>query len=306
MQYFHVLRRVGPLNFLRSILREINEDQITTQAAALAYSWIFSIFPFLIFLLTLVAFVPMANQQSSIATVNDFIKRSLPSQGGQAIADAITGIMENRHSGLLSLGVALTLWSASSGVAMIMSALDRCYDIEKGRGYFRQRGAALLLTVIVILLIILILVLLPISGTVFVWIDRHSELLLKYYPFSRWPNLLSWPVKWAIHIARWSIAAILMLLMVGVVYRFGPRHQRRFQIFSPGAIFTVAVWVLLGLGFNFYVNTYGKYSLTYGPVGGIIIVLFSFYLDAVVLLIGAEINSEFDLAIFRHKGAVAE
>jgi membrane protein len=88
-----------------------------------------------------------------------------------------------------------------------------------------------------------------------------------------------------------------MFWVVALVYHFGPNVKQKFRLLSPGSVFTVATWTLLGIAFRFYVETYGHYDKTYGAVGGVIILLFFFYLDALLLLIGAEINAEVDCAI---------
>jgi membrane protein len=87
-----------------------------------------------------------------------------------------------------------------------------------------------------------------------------------------------------------------MFWVVGLIYYFGPNVKHKFRIITPGAIFTVGVWLLLGATFRLYVDRFGKYGETYGAVGGVIILLFFFYIDALVLLVGAEINSEIDAA----------
>jgi membrane protein len=95
-------------------------------------------------------------------------------------------------------------------------------------------------------------------------------------------------------VARYGLALMLMLAIVAVIYHFGPNIKQRWKFITPGSVFTVGVWLLLGVVFRVYVDRFGKYGETYGAVGGVIILLFFFYLDALVLLVGAEINSEVD------------
>jgi uncharacterized BrkB/YihY/UPF0761 family membrane protein len=99
-------------------------------------------------------------------------------------------------------------------------------------------------------------------------------------------------------LARYGIALLLMFWIVSLIFHYGPNMKRRFRLLSPGAVFTVGVWLLLGWLFRVYVEHFGKnYGETYGAVGGVIVLLFFFYLDALVLLVGAEINSEIDCAL---------
>jgi len=98
---------------------------------------------------------------------------------------------------------------------------------------------------------------------------------------------------------RYGLGALFLFWVVALVYHFGPNVKQKFRLLSPGSVFTVGAWAFLGATFRFYVDSFshGSYSKTYGAVGGVIILLFFFYLDALVLLIGAEINAEVDCAI---------
>jgi uncharacterized BrkB/YihY/UPF0761 family membrane protein len=98
-------------------------------------------------------------------------------------------------------------------------------------------------------------------------------------------------------VTRFGLAALFMFWVVALVYHFGPNVKQRFRLLTPGSMFTVMMWTLLAIVFRVYVDTFGKYGQTYGAVGGVIILLFFFYLDALVLLVGAEINSEVDAAL---------
>jgi membrane protein len=102
-------------------------------------------------------------------------------------------------------------------------------------------------------------------------------------------------------LTRYGLALLLLFWVVGLTYYYGPNIKQPFRILTPGSVFTVAVWILLGWTFRIYVEHFGKYSEMYGAVGGVIVLLFFFYLDALVLLVGAEINSEIDNALARMK-----
>ena len=101
----------------------------------------------------------------------------------------------------------------------------------------------------------------------------------------------------ALTFARYIVAIALMLAVLCLLYTFGTRVRHRFSFVTPGAIFTLLVWIILGESFRFYVDKFGKYQKTYGAVGGVAIILLFFYLDALVMLIGAEINNQINLTI---------
>jgi membrane protein len=279
-----VMHRVGPWRFAVRVWQRVQEDQVLVWACALAYSWLFAIFPFLIFLLTLIPYLPSWVREHATTVIDRSIKEAFPSEGANTILGNISevianinGTINNAHGGLLSLGLAITLFSASGGMSMTMYALDRCYDIRAGRPFYRQRPLAMMLTCVVIVMIVAVLVLLPIGS---IAIDMFPEMHRNALP---------------IHILRFSLSLILMFGVMAIVYYYGPAVRQPFHFISPGAVFSIVVWLLLGMVVRAYINDFSHYDKTYGAVGGVAILLFVLYIDAVVLLIGAEINSEIDL-----------
>ena len=104
---------------------------------------------------------------------------------------------------------------------------------------------------------------------------------------------------WLVNFVRWGLAVLALLLALALVYHFGPSLRRRWRLVTPGALFSVVVWIVLAYAFKYYVNHFGRYHRTYGAVGGVAILLLFFYIDAVVLLVGAEINSEIDYEVLK-------
>ncbi len=321
-EYKAAFRQIGALAFVKNVIKEIGKDGLTTWAAALAYNWIFSIFPFLIFLLSLIAFIP-GNKQARIHQVEKLLAESLPNTtAGKEAAELKNGakdpqhsenmivaeiprLLQNQSGGLLSFSLILTLWSASSGMATTMSALNRCYDINVDRPFYIQRPIAVLITLIVMALIIAVIILLPIVGAFLKLIETQPDKV----PFVGLTvaKYLSWPLIMLILVIRSLISIALLFLAVSVIHYFGPKLKSGFRYITPGSVFTVVTWLLLGLAFKLYVEKLGAttYARTYGAVGGAIILLLSFYLDALVLLIGAEINSEFDFVMYGRPGGTA-
>ncbi|HEY7118538.1 MAG TPA: YihY/virulence factor BrkB family protein [Tepidisphaeraceae bacterium] len=285
-----VIRRVGLLTFARRVWREVNEDFLFTWGAALAYSWLFAIFPFLIFLLTLIPYLPQKVINEAYTRIPEVLYDWLPAQSAWTLWENIRRVLEEPPRGLLSLGLLVTIWAASGGINMTMTALDRCYELERGRSYFRRRLIAIAITVVVAILILAVLVLIPIGNVV------------TNYAIEHWPSGLppvSRGILWTWNAARYLLAGVLMFTVVAIMYNQGIGVRQHWRIFSPGAVFTIGVWMLLAFAFRWYVNAFGKdsYNRTYGTVGGVAVLLLFFYLDALVLMIGAEINSEVDYEV---------
>jgi membrane protein len=284
-QLLPALRTVGPFRFVKNVWREIGDDNLFSLAAALAYSWLFAIFPFLIFLLTLVAYVPEHHLMNAKDSISEAINRVMSKPAADTILKNLDSVTNRPRTGLLSLGAVLTLWAASGGVAMTMSALDTAYDAEKVRPFYKQRPIAILLTCVLTVMVILVFILLPVGTQVMRWLSNH--------------HMLPWFFVWVVNFTRYGMALLLLFCVLATLYRFGTNVPQKFAFLSPGAVFTVVVWCVLGYLFRIYVAKVGElsYEKTYGAVGGVTLILFFFYIDALVMLIGAEINSEVDGAV---------
>jgi len=279
-----VLRAVGPYTFLKRVVHEISDDDLLTWAAALAYSWLFAAFPFLLFLLSLLAFLP-ENTKASVGDQVYSAVYNMPKQAADIIWMNVNEILNHRRTGVLSVGLILAIWSASGGMSMTLSALDRCYELKEGRSLYKHRLVSLVLTIVVAILLILVLLLLPIGSIAIAAIQKYGM------------SYVSRPLLWTWKLARLPLGLAAMLLIVNVLYHFGPAIKQRFTLITPGGVFCIIIWIGLGLLLRLYVEKFSNFNQTYGTVGGVAIMLLVFYADAVVLLVGAEINSEIDFAV---------
>ncbi|HVT89298.1 MAG TPA: YihY/virulence factor BrkB family protein [Tepidisphaeraceae bacterium] len=281
-----VLKRTGPLRLAKCVIRQIQDDDIMTWGAAMAYSWLFAIFPFLVFLLSLVPLLP-DQFKPDVKRLDTLLADTMPDSIRQIVMTQVEHIVENPSpGGFLSFGLILTVWASSGGMAMTMSALDKAYDVEKVRPYYTRRLLAILLTAVAATLIIAVLILLPVGTQVLEWLNNHNFIPLGFY--------------WLVNITRYVLALLLMFTVLAMIYNVGTSAKQSFSAFSPGAVFSVTIWLALGALFRLYLTKLGgaaNYNKTYGTVAGAAILLLFFYLDALVMLIGAEINSEIDNAL---------
>ncbi|MCS7034585.1 MAG: YihY/virulence factor BrkB family protein [Phycisphaerae bacterium] len=277
----HVLRTIGPWSFVRRVWRETLDDHVFTWAAALAYSWMFAIFPFLIFLLALLPYLPEQFKRPATTEIKEMIAQAIPSQAGQTLQQAVDRLFENPAGGLLTVGILVALYAASGGMNATMAALDRAYDVEIGRKFVQQRVVAILLTITVATLILLVLCLMPVTTQV-----------LNFFEIRGWQAAV-------INVLRYTLATVLCLTILSLIYHFGPSVRSHWTWITPGSLFVVTVWILVAFGFRFYIDHFAaaSYARTYGVVGSIVLLLLVLYVDAIVLLIGAEINSEIDFAV---------
>jgi len=296
-----VFQRIGFVGLCKRVWQQCHEDGVFPWASALAYSWLFSIFPFFLFLLSLVPYMPKEGKIWVDENLGGVLEKALPRDAYKTIWENylkahVDTLLNSKPTGFLTMGLVLAVWGASGGIAMTCNALDKCYDVDRPRPFYRVRSLAIMLTIIEAVLLLAVAILLPIATTVRHWVQNILSNMEHPIHVPGWAFFV-------FDISRYVLALACMFSALALLYYFGPRVRQRFRIFSPGAVFCVIVWLLLGTVFRLYVNTFGKYEQTYGPVGGVVILLLLFYLDAVVLLIGAEINSEIDyLALNRKPG----
>jgi membrane protein len=275
-----VVRSLGFVEFAKKVWAEVTKDDVFTWGSALAYAWIFAIFPFMIFLLTLAPYLPGNVKKEAIDGVKNVASSSVGGTTADQVASSVNDVMSHQKGGLLSVGLILALWGASGGMSMTMSALDKAYYVQCTRSFIKQRAVAIGLTVATAVLILVVLFLLPIGAGIISYLAKHGH--------------LGGGGKFLINAVRYIVALGLLFTVVSMIYYFGPCIKQKYQAITPGAVFTVVVWILGGVGFAIYVTKFGNFNATYGALGGAIILLLFFYINAVVLLIGAEVNSVID------------
>ncbi|MBO0861532.1 MAG: YihY/virulence factor BrkB family protein [Chloracidobacterium sp.] len=266
------------------IWRKLAEDDIFGRAAQLAYHWLFSIFPLLIFLTTLIAFLPMRqNLDQWIGTLSAV----LPPEAYTLLNNTFHQIARRQRGGLLSFSILLMLWSSSSGMEAIINALNRAYNTEPARAWWKSRILSIALTLGLAVFIISALALIFFGESI-------GEQMARFFGFSG-----AFEIIWTV--AQLPIIVGLTLLGIELIYYFAPNIPRggngkRWVWFSPGALFAVGLWLLISFGFRFYVSHFGHFDATYGALGGVMVLMLWLYLTGVAILVGGEINSVYHLA----------
>jgi membrane protein len=280
-----VARSIGLWTLVKRIWRETDEDSLFAWAAAIAYAWLFAIFPFLVFLVSLLPYLPQTVKDTARQGMHEFVEQSVPLQYRESVWKNIDDSFQHQRKGLMGLGLLITLWGASGGMNVTISALEKCYEIDRGRPYYKKRSIAAALTIVTAILVVSLVVLLPVGTIAIHWIEASGG------------AVIGRPLLWTWKILRWPAAVGLMLTVVHILYYYGPSIRQQFSFLTPGGVFCVAVWVLLGFVFRIYIEKFAVNNETFRTLGGVAILLVFFYFDAVVLLIGAEINSEIDFEI---------
>jgi membrane protein len=196
-------------------------------------------------------------------------------------------LLNETHGGLLSFGLLLTLYAASGGMNTTMSSLDAALDIDKPRPFWLKRLIAMALTLFMGVAFFIVIVMLPVGALLTALLSKYVHLLPGFA--QEWATTRMFVVT---TIVRYVIGLTAMQLMIGVLYQLGPSRRQRLRFFTVGSIFTAIGWIATGIALQFYFTHFNSYSKTYGTVAGMVIMLMVFYLDAAVILIGAELDNE--------------
>ncbi|SIT93143.1 YihY/virulence factor BrkB family protein [Edaphobacillus lindanitolerans] len=258
--------------FFKELLTRIKMVDVTGLGSQLAYFFLLSMFPLLIFLLTLLPYLNI--DQSAIFS---FLKEYAPANVYSIIDSTVGEILDTRRGGLLSFGIIGTIWSASSGMNRLSKALNQSYFAKEKRSYFVTRGLSVVFTLALVAVVAVALAL-PVFG------QQIGQTLFSYFGLEQ-GFLTLW------NSIRWVIPPVLIFTVFTLIYWLVPDAKVRFKDAVPGGIFSTVGWILTSLGFSFYVGNFGNYSNTYGSIGGIIVLMIWMYLSAMILIVGGQINA---------------
>lgn len=285
-----VVRNYGAWKFLKRFWSEINEDNVFTNAAAMAYAWMFAVFPFMIFVMTLLPYVPERFQHKTDELMRSVLAENLTPPAADSLMNNIRQVFDQPRGGLLSVGLLLTLFAASGGMNATMTSLDQAFDVDKPRRYLWKRIVAMMLTIFMCVCLIIIILAIPIGSILTEMVNRYND---KLPDWAR--EVLSGPTLVIFTIARYVIGLTVMQILIGVIYHFGrSRRERLIRFFTPGSIFAAIGWIATGMAMRYYVEHFANYSKTYGAVAGMVIMLMVFYVNAIIILAGAELDSEIE------------
>jgi membrane protein len=271
--------RIGATIFWRATVHFIN-DGGTTQAGSIAFTMLFALFPFLIFLTTLAG---EFGQEEAARRFVDLSLEGLPQEVVDAIRPAIDQVVDVRRTGLMTISILVAIWTASSGIEALRTALNTAYGIEDSRPYWWQRLQSILFTIIMSVAI-LVLMIVVVAGP-FIW-----NFLVDLFKVPA-----SW--GWLYTGVRYLFAVLLLYAVVALLYQWLPnRHLRGYEIL-PGAAVTVVAWLVTASLFSLYLQNLGRFSVTYGSLGGIVVTLMFFYLSAAIFIFGAEVNGAWRRAV---------
>jgi membrane protein len=261
----------------RTVHEAFWDDNCLGMSAQLAYYFFFALFPALLVLIAIASFFPLA---TLVDDATGLLGPFLPPEILTIITDQLGELSNGNRGGLLTIGMLAALWSSSTAMTAISDTLNHAYDVEEGRPWWKVRLTAIALTVGVALFI-LVATSLVLAGPA-----------VATYLADWW--YLGSVFEWTWKTLQWPLAFVLVSLAIALIYYFAPDVEQEWPWLAPGAIVATTLWLIATLGFKYYVVNMGSYTETYGALGAAMMLMLWFYLSALAILVGAELNAEIE------------
>lgn len=268
-------------HFASRLWTRINDHDLFGRAAQLSYYFLLAVFPLLLFLVTLLGYFAEAGSDLHNKLLS-YLSTVMPSSSVRLIQTTLDEITKARGGGKLSLGILAALWAASNGMGAISSTLNVAYAVKEDRPWWKVRLVSIFLTIMVSLFIIVALAIVLFGG-------HLGDRVAAHFGFTA-----AFTIVW--RVLQWPIALLFLLLTFDLIYYLAPNDRRpKRRIWTGGAFTAVLLWLLVSFGFRLYLHFFNSYSVTYGSLGALIVLMLWFYFTGLAILIGGEVNSELEL-----------
>lgn len=271
-----------PISWWELVTRTVREfvaDDCLGLAAQLAYYFFLALFPALIFLVAVASYFPLDALSSRLVGA---LSGLAPPDVLEILQEQLQRISNSDDGGLLTIGFLGALWSSSAALMTLSSSLNRAYDIEESRPWWKVRLVAMALTIAIALMVI-------VSFTLVIAGPALAEGIAQRFGLGE-------AFEWTWKVLQWPLALVLVALAVGLVFYFGPDAEQSWEWITPGALVATILWLIASLVFRYYVTNFTDYEAAYGTIGGAIVLLLWFYVSGLALLAGAEMNAEIEHA----------
>lgn len=255
-------------------IKRLNEGELQTRARAIAFSFFLAFFPTIIFIFTLIPYIPIQSfPDKLLLLISDF----LPSSTYEAARETIEDILLHQRGGLLSFGFFFALFVSADGVMALMTWFNKSYHGKEQRSAWRFRLMAIGLTITLALLVFLAIGLIVTTEIIYYYL-QDKQILVNFMQMA----LLS--------AGKWLILLLLCFSAISLLYYYGPSKHEKLRFISAGSSLATLLIVLTSLGFNYFITNFGQYNKVYGSIGTLIIILVWLYINSLVLLVGYELN----------------
>jgi len=250
----------------------IADGALTHRAAAIAFSFFMALFPFTLFILNLIPYIPIENFQADFLR---FVEESVPPRTYDAIAAIIDDILNNSNSGLLSSGFIISIFVMANGLNSILGGFETSHHVLIKRGFVRQYMVALAMSLLMSF-ILLFTVAIIVVFEVFIQSSLIQDVIPERIPLIVW--------------GRYVFVGLMILVTSSLMLKFGTKHTGKRAFISVGSVFTTILIILSSYVFGVWVVKFSNYNELYGSIGTLLIMMFYIWLNCVILLLGFELN----------------
>ncbi|MDG1037762.1 MAG: YihY/virulence factor BrkB family protein [Polaribacter sp.] len=262
----------------------IVEGALTTRAGGIAFSFFMAVFPFMLFILTLIPYIPIEGFQEGLFS---FIKEILPPQTFEAVNVVLGDIINNQYGGLLSFGFLLSILLMTNGVNAIFGGFEYSYHITDVRNVFKSYFVSLGVSLLMSLFLIVTITTLILYQVALSKIDEQG-----------WFNTSDLNL---FYIGKNAVFLVMIFTIVSLLFRYGTKQGKEVKFFSAGAILTTVVSLCTFYLFGIYVVKFAQYNQLYGSIGTLLILMLFVWLNAIILLLGFELNASLHALRQRNK-----
>ena len=273
----HTLPGFGKLSIYEVgefFFRGMSNGTMGIRAAAIAFNFFLAVFPGLLFLSTLIPYIPIPNFQTELM---DLLEQIIPSETFESIEETIADIVMYPRSGLLSVGCITTIVIVSNGITAVIKAFNSSINATETRSFLMLRASSLIMFGLITLLFAMVIALLIFGRTIM------SFLAAKHIIYGVASTVL-------FYIVQWFIILILCSVSVSIIYYFAPAKRTHMGFFSTGSVLSTVLLILTSVGFGYYLSNFSNYNALYGSIGTLIAILVWFNLNATILILGFELN----------------
>jgi membrane protein len=251
----------------------IAEGALSNRAGSIAFSFFMALFPYALFILNLIPFIPIEGFQEDFLK---FVEDGVPPNTYYAIANIVDDILNNSHSGLLSYGFLLSIFLMTNGLNAILGGFETSQHVLVKRGFFRQYFVALGMS-LVLSFLLLVTVAIIVVFEVFIQTTSIQDVLSESIPL--------------IILGRYAFLVLMILITTSVLFKFGTKHDKDKSFISIGSVFTTIFVIVISYFFGIWVLRFSKYNELYGSIGTLLIVMFYIWINCMILLLGFELDA---------------
>jgi len=256
-------------------IRGLQKGALTMRAAAMSFSFFLAIFPSIIFFFTLIPYIPVSNFQQTLMVL---LEELMPDSAFDTVRSTLEDIISRPRSGLLSLGFILAGYFSTNGIASMIEAFNQTYHTIETRSWMRQRLISILLVLILAVIVILAIAMITTGSIVIDFMVQENILHDSTTVFF-------------LQVGKWIVILAMVFFVISFIYFLAPSRESKFRFVSAGSTLATLLSIVTMLGFNYYISNFTRYNALYGSIGTLLVVMLWIYFNAIILLIGFELNA---------------